>query len=109
MQYINLGILWEFFGDSLGILWEFFGNSLGILWEFFGNSLGILVEINIVLEYEWNLCFCQDFGVMQGRKEGSRILILRSAIASISHLKKGTFYLITPNQSKSVHCGAPPR
>jgi hypothetical protein len=41
---INLGILWEFFENSLGILWEFFGNSLGNLWEIFGNSLGILWE-----------------------------------------------------------------
>ena len=40
-----------------------------------------------VFEYEWNLCFCQDFGVMQeGRKE-VEFSILRSAIASTSHLK----------------------
>ena len=37
---IFLGILWEFYGNSLG----FFGNSLGILWEFSGNSLEILWE-----------------------------------------------------------------
>ena len=43
-----------------------------------------LVEINIILKYEWNSCFCQDFGVMEkeGRKEGRRISILRSAIAA---------------------------
>ena len=44
------GILWELFedvwlrGSDLGIFWEFFGNSLGILWEFYQNSLGILSE-----------------------------------------------------------------
>ena len=45
-----------------------------------------------VFEYEWNLCFCQDFGVMQG----SRISILRSAIASTSHLK------MTENEMKNL-------
>ena len=42
------------------ILWEFFENSLGIIWEF------------MIFENERNLCFCQDFGVMQGRKEGRK-------------------------------------
>jgi hypothetical protein len=37
------------------------------------------------MEYEWNLCFCQDFGII--KKEGE-FPILRSAIASSSHLKR---------------------
>ena len=43
----------------------------GVFWEeFFGsNSLFTLLKSAKVFEYEWNLCFCQDFGVMEGRKE----------------------------------------
>ena len=56
--------------------------------EFFGrNTLFTSLTSVKVFEYEWNLCFCQDFGVMSGRKEGSIMSILRSAIASTSHLK----------------------
>jgi hypothetical protein len=40
--------------------------------EFFGrNSLFTFLKSAKVFEYEWNLCFCQDFGVMKERKEGS--------------------------------------
>ena len=54
------------------------------------NSLFTLLKSAKVFEYEWNLCFCQDFGVMQGRKE-VEFSILRIAIASTSHLKIGKF------------------
>ena len=30
------------------------------------------VEISMIFEYEWNLCFCQDFVSME-KKEGERI------------------------------------
>ena len=73
-------IFWRnFMGE---IFWEdFFREDFfrGFFWEdyredFFGrNSLFTLLKSAKVFEYEWNLCFCQDFGVMQGRKEGSRI------------------------------------
>ena len=74
-----------------GIFWEkFFGRIFlgGFFWEeFFGrNSLFTFLKTAKVFEYEWNLCFCQDFGVRKGRKE-VEFSILRSAIASTSHLK----------------------
>ena len=58
----------------------FFGK---IFWEeFFGrNSLFTFLKSAKVFEYEWNLGFCQDFGVMKGRKE-VEFSILRSAIAT---------------------------
>ena len=78
----------DFLGSLLKKILEFFGgrNFLGgTLWEnFFGkkiwggffrrnifgsNSLFTLLKSAKVFEYEWNLCFCQDFGVMKGRKE----------------------------------------
>ena len=55
-----LGILWEFFGNSLwnslgirrGIFWEFFGNSLwnslGMLWKFFGNCQQLFTILKII-------------------------------------------------------------
>ena len=66
----------DFFG---GIFWKnFFGGSfwkkfLGGIFRrnFFGrNTLFTLLKSVKVFEYEWNLCFCQDFGViiMPGRK-----------------------------------------
>ena len=91
---ISFGFFGIFFGEFFGFLLEvfgfffleFFGNSFGIFWEYLGNSLGdSSAEMNRIFEYERNLCFCQDFGVRQ--TEGRRILILRSASASISHLK----------------------
>ena len=109
---------WKFLGSLLRIFWEFFGGFFGrnfleeLFWrtfmeKIFGrnffarvdfgrkffrrNTLFTLLKSVKVFEYEWNLCFCQDFGVMPGRKEGRRISILRSAIASSSHLKKLTF------------------
>ena len=82
----------DFLGSLLRIFWEFLGGIF--LEELFGknflekksqggffrrtifgrinfgrNSLFTLLTAK-VFEYEWNLCFCQDFGVMQGRKEG---------------------------------------
>ena len=32
-----------------------------------------LVEINMIFEYDSNLCFCQDFVSMEKKKEGGRI------------------------------------
>ena len=56
----NLGIFWDFFlgggGDFLGILWEFYRNSLAILWQLFGNSLENLSEFfgnSIKILYEF--------------------------------------------------------
>ena len=71
------GTLWEnFFGKKI---WggffrrNIFGRIIfgGVFWEeFFGsNSLFTLLKSAKVFEYEWNLCFCQDFGVMDGTKE----------------------------------------
>ena len=96
-----LEFFWIFGVKCFGILWEdFLGRNFlgGIFWEnFFGrnflrgifgrNSLFTLLKL---FEYErdWFVCqdfgFCQDFVSMKGRKEGR---ILRSAIASTSHLK----------------------
>ena len=102
----------DFLGSLLRIFGEFFGNFLedffggifgsnfwedflggiffwglllgGIFWEDF--FLFTLLKSAKVFEYKWNLCFCQDFGVRKGRKE-VEFSILRSAIASTSHLK----------------------
>ena len=65
------------------IFWE------DVFWEelFVRNSLFTLLMAK-VFKYEWNLCFCQDFGVRKGRKE-VEFSILRSAIASTLHLKIG--------------------
>ena len=60
----------DFFGRNF--LGGFFGRIY--LRGFFGRIFlgGILclhLKINMIFEYERNLYFCQDFGVMQGRKE----------------------------------------
>ena len=71
----NLRNFFRIFLDFLEmIFWYGFSwrNFLGeFFWEeFFGrNSLFTLLKSAKVFEYEWNLCFCQDFGVMEGRKE----------------------------------------
>ena len=45
-----MGILWEFFANSLEILWKFFGNSLEILWNFFGKLMkGIDLFVRILV------------------------------------------------------------
>ena len=92
-----LGILWEFYRNSLAILWQFFGNSLENLSEFFGNSIRILEEFlrnswGILWEFldiwickELHWWFCQDFGVR--KKEGQEIRSLEVREAKSSHLK----------------------
>ena len=62
------GISWEFLGSFLEILWKCFLNSIGILWEAYGrNDLSVRI-----------------LGKSRRKEE---ISILRSAIASTSHLK----------------------
>ena len=39
-----------------------------------------------MFEYDWNLCYCQDFLSIEN-EEGGRILILKGASASSSYLK----------------------
>ena len=66
------GIFWEEFLE--GIFWEdFFGRI--ILGGFLGrNSLFTFLKSAKVFEYEWNLCFCQDFGVILSQwKEGRNL------------------------------------
>jgi hypothetical protein len=58
----------------------------GFFWEeFFGRNSLFTLELTCCQDFD----FCQDFGVME-KKEGRRILILRSVFASSSHLKTST-------------------
>ena len=63
---------WKFFGRNfLGeIFWEdFFGRIFPrIFWEDYWEDF-----LGGILCLHWNWLVCQDFGVMQGTKEGSRI------------------------------------
>ena len=88
----------DYFGNIFGIFW----NSLRILWEFFENSLGIIWEF-MIFENERNLCFCQDFGVMQGRKEGQefRSLEVRSKLIALKNVDKKIYIRKWTKKSKS--------
>ena len=64
---------------------------MGIIWEF------------IIFENERNLCFCQDFGVMQGRKEGQefRTLEVRSKLIALKNVDKKIYIRKWTKKSKS--------
>ena len=76
-----------------GIFWEeFFGrNSLGgILWEEFVKGIDLFVKILVFVK------------ILSQWKEEGRILILRSASASSSHLKSRTD--LTLNNEFNIKC-----
>ena len=76
----------EFFGRNF--LGEIFGRNFlgGFFWEeFFGRNSLFTLELTCCQDFG----FCQDFEVME-KKEGRRILILRSVFASSLQLKIST-------------------
>ena len=79
MRCRELSKFWEFFEKLFGNFMDILGSLLRIFWEFFRGFFGrifsggifweeFFVYIVKVFEYEWNLCFCQDFGVMKGSR-----------------------------------------
>ena len=58
--------------------------------EFFDN---LLAEMNRIFEYERNLCFCQDFGLME--KEGGKFKSLKR---EVSYQEAWLDYLRRTNQ-----------
>ena len=79
---------YENMGGNLEILWIFFGIFWGNFLQFFGNSLSAdFLHFKIYLNMEGIDMFVKIFSQWRSKKEGGRILIIRSASASSSHLK----------------------
>ena len=87
-----------FFG---GFFWRIFFGRI-FLEDFLGrNFLFTLLKSAKLFESERDWCFCQDFVSRQGRK---KISILRSASASILHLKTEKVLNILLNCFTLEHC-----
>ena len=82
-----MGIVWEFFRNSLGILWEFFGNSFGILWVWVGGDDVLLLCFKFVHEYLQKFRIWEDIRLKERQGQGQK-RSLEARADAFSRLKR---------------------